>query len=380
MKEEKITLTLSADYLEHWTIYDALRELYQNVFDRAEEDSPNAKWFSGTVKSKTIQLSLGNLDTGIDRKTLILGVTSKRDNRNAIGKFGEGYKLAILVLLRNKIDVQVTTWSEIWTFKLEHNEQFDTEMLTIYIEKSEHINEDLTFLITGIPKKVWSSYSQYNLKLQKNLKVIETAKCNVLTDERNRSKIFIGGLYICKYIGTSIYGYDFHPNVFELGRDRNIVEGFNANWQASKALTQATIENLKVMELVIDNITESDDTRYISSFADSSEVLLDAMWTKFITAYPDTLPVWTEWNKKYIQRSYLNVQLTIVKEREYEILVKSDGYKRAFEILENRPPAPTPLEIVNRFYDEYGADMSDSLRTAYAQDIMTEAVNWIISS
>ncbi len=379
MKDEKITLTLSADYLAHWTVYDALRELYQNVFDRANEDG-DTEWFSDATKNKNgdVHLALGNMNTELSRKTLILGVTSKRDSKNSIGKFGEGYKLAILVLLREGIDVSLVTGHEKWVFTLEHTPQFGMKMLTVTVKQLPKSKEskDLTFAISGIPKKTWSSYSQYNLLLQKKLKVIETRSCNVLTDKRNRAKIFIGGLYVCKYSGTSLYGYDFHPHVFELGRDRNIVDGFNASWQASKALTQATIENLEIMSNVIDNISETDDTMYVKNFVDSSHVLLDAMWNKFITSFPDTIPITNEWSKKSMQDKYTNIKLTIVNNREFDLLIKSEGYNKAIKALDLRPPLPTPSEVVNLFYDNHNEDMGDTLKAVYAKELMTEAVNW----
>ena len=40
--KEKIVLPLSENYLEHWTVYDALRELYQNAFDREIVESEAA--------------------------------------------------------------------------------------------------------------------------------------------------------------------------------------------------------------------------------------------------------------------------------------------------------------------------------------------------
>ena len=378
MKEEKIVLTLSSEYLGHWTVYDALRELYQNVFDRQEEDE-NASWFSENTKnSEGVSLLLGNKATLLDRKTLILGVTSKKDDKNAIGKFGEGYKLAILVLLRNSIKVSLVTGHEQWTFGLEHVPQFGMKMLVVTIKqlpisKQSH---DLIFKIVNIPVKAWNSYSQFNLRLQPKIKLIVTDTCDVLLDKRNRGKIFVGGLYICKYVGSSIYGYDFHPDVFPLGRDRNIIEGFSANWEAARALTQATVENVKVLNNVVDNISKSDDTRFMSSFTNSSSVLIDALWNKFIIAYPDTLPVDSEWRSKSLQKEYVSIKLTIVTEREYEVLCKSKGYKEAKKVLEERPPAPTPEEIVNGFYDKHVDKMSKDLMSAFANELMTEAINW----
>ena len=50
---------------------------------------------------------------GIDK--LVLGETTKYDNENQIGKYGEGLKLALLVLVRNGHQLEIKTQEQIWT-------------------------------------------------------------------------------------------------------------------------------------------------------------------------------------------------------------------------------------------------------------------------
>lgn len=377
MNDVKIVLTLGSNYLGHWTVYDALRELYQNIFDRENEDS-NALWYSEYDDGA---LTLTNANTILERKTLVLGVSSKRENKDAVGKFGEGYKLAILVLLREGLEVEILTGHEKWTFSLEHSNQFGMKMLTVKIGQLPKLKytTSLKIHITGLSKKLWSSYSQYNLKIQKKVKMIKTPHCDVLLDKRNRSKIFVGSLYICKYVGNALYGYNFAPHVFPLGRDRNIIEGFNANWEASRALADASINNSEVLSELVDNMNEGDDSRYLHNFTNSASVLVEALWTKFSTSYPNKLPVDSQWRKEMLEKQYLNISLVIVKEREYEILKQSNGFKHLMNSLDKRPPAPTPEEVVCQFYDNYLEDSSDIIKTAYASNIMAESVNWKVS-
>jgi len=382
MKDEKITLTISADYLKHWTAYDALRELYQNLFDREIEDE-SARWNSDiSFKGNEYgTLTLTSLNSSLTRRTLILGESTKTDDNKTIGKFGEGYKLAILVLLREGMTVKIFTGNEIWNFNLEYNEQFDAKMLTVTITPTPPDgvnNEDLIMQVINMPKRIWSSYSQYNLLLQRNVQKIDTDKCEVLLDTRNRSKLFLGGLFVSKYHGTSLYGYNFKPEVFTLGRDRNIVEGLSANWEAARALTQATIENLDVLKNVVDNM-DSDDIANAEYFKSSINVLADALWDKFITAHPGCIPVYDQWSRDELEKKYINIALISVTSKEETILELSLGYGTALASLEKRPPAPEPSTVVNEFYDIYSGDMSDIVKAAYAKDVMTEAVNWEVS-
>ncbi len=375
MKNEKIVLSLSTNYVSHWTIHDALRELYQNVIDRSNEEG-KAEWFSTTSESQNgVELSLGNYSTELSKRTLILGETTKKDNIKAIGKFGEGYKLAILVLLRNKLKVEIHTGDEKWTFKLAYSKQFDTKILTIYIEQSEEVTTRLLFNIKGISSKMWSSYSQFNLNLQDDYEFIQTRNCEILTGKRNLNKIFIGGLYVCPYSGTSLYGYNFNSGVFPLGRDRNIIQGFNANWEASQVLVDASINNIKLLNHVVDNI-DTDDTKYLDTFLNSTNAMTHALWAKFYAQYPASLPVSDEYEKKNMQKKYMNGNFVIVTSKELALLKQSEEYDFELKSLEKRPPAPTPTEIVNGFYDKHLKLMSADLKKVYASELMLEAINW----
>ena len=373
---EKITLSLSPNYVRHWTIYDALRELYQNVFDRAKEDE-SAEWFSDATIDNSASLEMGNFNTTLERSTLILGETSKKDNKDAIGNFGEGYKLAILVLLRNGCEVNISTGGEQWTFKLEYNEQFKTMMLTVYIEEFDEEQKDLAFTIGNIPLKAWKSYSQYNLKLQKDYGFITTTNCEVLTDDRNRGKIFVGGLYVNDYMGTSLYGYNFKPHVFPLGRDRNIIEGFNANWQASKALVEATIDNLDVLEKVVMS-HETGDTEHMSNFINTSDALLNAVWNNFEKEFPDTIPISYSSEKSELAEEYhmSTIKTAEVPYKTRALLRSTPQYKKLIHSLEEREPAKEPIEVLEEFLNTYKDKMSSELIAFFNEEILTKADNW----
>jgi len=377
MKDEKIVLTLSVNYVSHWTIYDALRELYQNIFDRYAEDS-NAEWNStdwDMDDENKIVLSLSNRNTVLDKRTLILGETTKSDNKDAIGNFGEGYKLAILVLLRNDIDVSIITEGGTWTFKLEHNEQFDTKMLTVYIE--DVINtDDLIFIIKGIPKKVWNSYSQLNLKLQNDYKFIQADNCEILTDQRNLNKVFVGGLFVNDYEGSSLYGYNFAPHIFQLGRDRKIIAGWDANWQASKALVQATMEHAEVLSKLIEDKFNTSDASHVHRFVQTSDVLLDAVWNEFDREYPESLPIDYNYERTNLMTNYLDIKTATVSTTVCDILKLSSKYTDRLNSFEEREPQLQPLEVLNNFFEKYSDKFTKELEGLFVTEIMSKAENW----
>ena len=82
-------MSLDANYVSDWTAQDAFRELFQNAIDWGN--------WSHSIKDGTLCIISHNAN--LSPSTLLLGSSSKKDG-TTIGKWGEGYKLAMLVLVR----------------------------------------------------------------------------------------------------------------------------------------------------------------------------------------------------------------------------------------------------------------------------------------
>jgi hypothetical protein len=91
---KKYVLPLSPDYVSHWGLWEAVREIYQNALDEVE--APSLAQIRFSDDALYISTPTGKLTPD----TLVLGKTSKRNKSQSRGKFGEGYKLALLVLAR----------------------------------------------------------------------------------------------------------------------------------------------------------------------------------------------------------------------------------------------------------------------------------------
>ena len=381
-KTETIELSISKNYLQHWDVHDALRELYQNAFDQADEGD----WFNEILSEKKVymDLAIGNLNTKLERRTLILGESGKSDRDDKLGKFGEGYKLALVVLLRNGVDVNIINQDEIWTPRFQYSEVLGTEVLVVDIKKRDIDDhallfgaDDLIFVLSHLRRSQYHSYTQKNLKLQTNLRYLSTPSCNLLTDPRNKGKLFVGGLYVCKYSGSTLYGYDFAPSVFHLGRDRKLVSDWNATWEASKVLVDVAIKDSEVRDNLVENAAGSNDAGQIQHFVESEMALLSAMWSKYIREYPDTIPAPSEHKAQRLRKDYIGVNVVVVGEKRGEILEKSCEYEDALDLYETRPDPEKPTVVMNRYYDEFAGAMPVEMREAFVE-LMTQAVEWEI--
>ena len=89
----ELTYPISPDYVRSWTADRAIAELIANALD--EDPNARAVWADGI-------LVIEDDGPGIPEEGMILGYSPKRDNDEEIGQFGEGAKIASLVLARSE--------------------------------------------------------------------------------------------------------------------------------------------------------------------------------------------------------------------------------------------------------------------------------------
>ena len=81
MFDKVYELPISIDYVQHWGMAEAIREIIQNALD---SESP----FAYTLEDNTLTISSSH--ARLEPTSLLLGSTTKADNKEAIGSFGEG--------------------------------------------------------------------------------------------------------------------------------------------------------------------------------------------------------------------------------------------------------------------------------------------------
>ena len=248
----KFTLPISPDYVAHWGLWEAVREIYQNALDEEERDKEcksSIEYSDGLLRIAT---SKGRLTT----ESMVLGRTSKRDDPRQRGKFGEGYKLALLVLARLDYGIEILTGSERWDALIEHDYQFNSTVLNIYTEPNEPrgaVAEGVCFTISGIDQEQWD-------KIRRNIYSNKTYS-EILEGPNERGRIYVGGLYVCT-IKEFHCGYAFASNKIQLDRDRSIVKTFDLAWATSELWTQRG--GPRAVELLN---AEAPDVQYVESHA-----------------------------------------------------------------------------------------------------------------
>ena len=91
-------LPLTPNYVRDWDFGMAVRGLIQNGLDQQSVDAKSL--FSVDYDPDTQKLKFTNARSRLKVNTLLLGRSSKSNDEDTVGQFGEGYKIAALVLNR----------------------------------------------------------------------------------------------------------------------------------------------------------------------------------------------------------------------------------------------------------------------------------------
>lgn len=226
----EINLTMEPSYASTWSVVDAVREFFQNALDNEIVNPENKMLFSYDKEAK--KLFIGNKTSCLERHTLLLGSTTKADNENTIGQHGEGYKIGIAILLRNNKHVTIYNYQkkEIWTTRLKKSKTFDGRLIPcITITKTpiwEKVpSHDLMIEISEINEEEYEQIKESNLHL-KSYNSINTSYGEILTDESEKQRVYVKGLYVCSCDGLN-FGYNFEPDQISLDRDRKLIREYD---------------------------------------------------------------------------------------------------------------------------------------------------------
>ena len=235
-------LSLSRNYVSSWGIEEAIRELLQNAKDSNGEDIIDIDKSSGTI-------TITNKNTSIPSSTLLLGNTSKKDDLDKIGQFGEGYKLALLVLLRENKEIFIKNGNKNWTPSFEYSDNFECEVLCI--TETAGNGDDLTFEISGFDSSELDELENEFLGLNgQAYNSIQTSYGEILTDSDYKGKVFVDGLPVYEDDNFD-YGYNFRPCYVSLDRDRKSINIYELKRLTALSVA-CCVDNFAFVDEVID--------------------------------------------------------------------------------------------------------------------------------
>lgn len=271
IKGKTIELSLSRNYVCNWGLWEAVREILQNGQDSEKDGHP----LHIEYREADECLTFTNEGATLDISSLVLGNGTKQDNDEAIGKYGEGYKLALLVLLRLDKHVEIHTGNEIWTPKFIKSKTFKTEVLAIEKKVIDGTpdNDRITFVVDNITNREFHKLQQYGIRIAKetNMYIGKTVECEygtILLDDKYRGRFYVEGLYV-QTDENFKYGYSFKNEVVDLDRDRKAINYYDLCELTTKSILTQT-EDFQIVETSLSSKThDSKDLQYFYNQASS---------------------------------------------------------------------------------------------------------------
>lgn len=260
-----IELSISKNYVCTWGFWEAMREIFQNAID--SDADGNEMNIQLTSDNETI--SIFNEGVFLPINSLVLGNSDKGTTH--IGKFGEGYKLALVVLLRMGYKVSIHVGEQRWIPYFDYSDTLQTEVLKIKIIDGNDFNTDgTTFMIGGL---TYSNIEELKVKCLPFRhkytngydKKIESEYGDILMSDQLKGKFYVEGLFIQDDTSFT-YGYSFKKDYVDLDRDRRAINYYDLlELTANSLLSQS--EDVTIVETCITN--KAKDIKELADFNDA---------------------------------------------------------------------------------------------------------------
>lgn len=355
-------LTLVRSYVARWGMVEAVRELLQNALD---SDSPFVYEFrvGEDMDGPTVSLKLNSEFAKLTPRHLLLGSTSKADNKDAIGSFGEGFKIALLVLTRLGYEVEIQNGDRRWRPAFEYNKRYKDELLVVHEDAWPYASDPgLTFWVHGLTTDDVRQIQESCLRMQDDIGEVCTVPLGRILLEQP-GKLYVGGLFVCT---TDLhYGYDIRPEHMKLERDRQTVSSFDLRW-ATKEMWFATKRFGKVAELIE---ADTPDLQYAEHGA--PDLVKEACYALFRANHPG----------KVIAKN--NEQMQELVRRGMTVYVGGDAYystvhnSRSYQSENSAALAVTPPRgVLEEWLRRNRSEMRANAIIAFKRDLLSAAEKW----
>ena len=346
-------LPLSKDYVRHWGMPEAVREIIQNALD---SDSP----FEYELDESEGVLRVHSRHTTLTPNTLLLGKTTKADRDDKIGSFGEGYKIALLVLCRENYKVRVLNGDRIWKPGFVMSRIFQAEVLRIEDHYAMQKNEGLTFEVAGLSAEDIQKIRASCLHMQSDVgQIMQTQYGRILLDLPG--KLYVGGLFVCDTDLT--YGYDVLPKYLRLERDRQTVSGWDM-----KSITKEMWFDTKQYDQIANLLAEkTPDLEYAEYGA--PDLVKEACYRHFREQHPGAVIAKDQQELERLVES--GMQRVIVIGGAYGSLVKESASYASRVIV----PVLSPHDQLEGWFEANKKRLLPSLQESF-QIILEKSKRW----
>ena len=246
-----IDYNMSKDYCADWTAIDAIREIVQNALDSGN----TCNYF---INDTVIDVCTNNVV--LSPKVFSMGVSEKSDN--AIGKYGEGFKIAMLVLTRLGHKPIIFTGKYVVSGLFREHEFTGVETFCLDITEAKSYSADTQFLCN--PNDLSLDELEYKIPYFSANSPSKPDTVDVWQDRPG--EIYVHGLFVTKT--DLVFGYNFAPSQITLNRDRNMVDG--VHWQLAQYYARLHVDKAELIFNLIER--DAPDVQDLSYFLNCKEL------------------------------------------------------------------------------------------------------------
>jgi len=241
---------LTEKYVHNWTILEAIRELIANALDACEgtDFTPEIQWNDGKGR-------ITNEGVKLLRKHMLLGESDKSDNQ--IGQWGEGLKLAALVMVREHRMITVHSGNDFYMFMLDHSTEFDANILAVDIDTTEQYMDGTVIEFECSESEIADARDLF-LKF-KSVPVISEATAGSILDAAG--EIYVMGVKVMT-LEDALFGYDIRTKQC-VNRDRSLISRDRINQEVRDLIGMQRTKD--VITKIIKALRESPDDPFEST-------------------------------------------------------------------------------------------------------------------
>jgi hypothetical protein len=198
----ELVYPISLNYVPNWNEWEIVRELTANAKDTGEK-------FSVHVEDK--KLIVQDDGKGLAIKHLLLG-ESHKENENAIGQFGEGLKLALLVATRMEKTVEIYSGN---FYIVNDTAEIDgVKVLKLMWDTTKESYNGTKIVVNNWENEDFQD--RFIFDLPEDELILTNTSGSILWEK----KLYVKGVFV-----TNLDNYEFGYNVdtIQMNRDRNAV-------------------------------------------------------------------------------------------------------------------------------------------------------------
>ena len=354
-------LSLVKEYVSHWGLAEAARELIQNALD---SNSPfKFSFMPGDGEVDGWTFSLESEFSRLEPHQLLLGSTSKAEDKDSIGSFGEGFKIALLVLARDGYPVTIYNNELIWRPSFRFNKTYSTELLSIEETRNPEKRPGLSFFVEGLTDADRAAIEACCLKMQPEVgQIIQTTYGDILLDRPG--ELYVGSLFITKT--EHKYGYDIKPEFIRLERDRQTVDSFDLKYTTTNMWFQ-TKRYDQIAELIEAETPDTEYARY-----NSPEMVKEACYQLFLKRNPGKLAAGSQEQLEKMIKDGMT-QTVFVGGGFYANVNAAPSYKSYS--LGQMIPVKKPHEVLSDWFDGAKFHMHDKVKSSF-KAVLEQSKGW----